>query len=170
MEGGFLVVYGDVRFGPSIVRALIAAPEPLVVAVHMRWRELWKRRMGDPVADTETMKIGASDHIIEFGKKPRGYDAIDGQCGGLTRVDASVVERRRRFYGSLARPRVYDGNAFEGMFMTSFIRCIINDRMPVSAVRFDGGRTEIDSIENLAAAATRRNSTGCVALHRASES
>ncbi|MBI4616303.1 MAG: phosphocholine cytidylyltransferase family protein [Planctomycetes bacterium] len=151
MEDGALVVYGDIVFRSSIVRALLEDPAPLAVAVNRRWRELWELRMADPLTDAETLRMDGQGRIVEIGKKPRSLDEVEGQYAGLIRMSGDAARRVRNFYHGLDTRRLYDGKDFRNMYFTSFLQEIADRLMPIQAVPFDGGWVEIDSLSDLAA-------------------
>lgn len=146
LEGDdLLVVYGDVLFRPSIVEALARDPAPFALAVNTAWRALWERRMEDPLADVETMKIDAAGNVRELGKKPRSYEDVQGQYTGIFRIAADALPRVCGLWHGLDHSRRYDGKDVPNMYMTSFLQEVIDQVMPVRAVPVDGGWMEIDA-------------------------
>lgn len=146
-----LIVYGDIVFHPRLVTALADSDAPIALAVNTRWRELWERRMDDPLADAETLKLDPDGNIVELGKRPQGYDDVEGQFTGLIRIGREALGAVRDFYHALDRSAVYDGKDFDNMYMTSFLQAIIDRLMPVRAVPVAGGWLEIDSLDDLKA-------------------
>ncbi len=144
-----IVSYGDIVFRPGLLEALLSDGAGVSVVVDQRWRELWELRMDDPLADAETLRLGEGDTIVELGKTPSGYDEIQGQYIGLMRLSREAAPRIRRFYHDLDREARYDGQDFDNMYLTSFIQAVIDDLMPVHAVRVDGGWIEVDSTDDL---------------------
>jgi len=149
LDDDLIISYGDIVYGPSIVRALIAAPHPFATTIDLDWRRLWAARMEDPLTDAETLKLGSDGRIIEIGRKPTSYDDIHGQYMGLIKIERSFLHRVRTFYHSMDRHRTYDGKPFERMFMTSFLQALIDDGCVLTAVPIRGGWLEIDNLPDL---------------------
>ena len=149
MDDDLIVSYGDIIYSTDVLKQLIANDAPFVVAVDSQWRELWDLRMDNPLDDAETMKIDKNGDILELGKKAESYDDIQGQYIGLFKVARSILEEIRRFYHSLDRSELYDGQDFDNMYMTSFIQLIINRLMPVKAEVINGGCLEFDNEKDL---------------------
>ncbi len=144
-----VVSYGDIIYGPEILKAVLSDPGDISVAVSMNWKELWQKRMPDPLADAETMKMDAGGFIMELGKKPSGYHEIQGQYMGLFKIRSQMLRRVMAFYDGLDRQGKYDGQPFEKMYMTSFLQELINNRFSVKAVPVWGEWLEIDRAEDL---------------------
>ena len=148
-DDDIILSYSDIVYRADVLQTLIDARDALCIVVDRAWKHLWQRRMPDPLADAETMKIDSSGFIRELGKKPLSYQDIDAQYIGLIKLRANVLEQIKVFYHSLDRDAIYDGQPFEKMYMTSFIQCIIDRLMPARAVPIDGGWIEVDSPEDL---------------------
>lgn len=151
MTHDLVLSYGDIAFEPRILQAVLDCRRPIAVAVNRRWRELWELRMENPLADAETLKLGAEDRILELGGKPRSYDDIEGQYMGLIKISATAWKEITAFYDGLDRSRSYDGQSWEKMFMTSFLMEISRQVMPIHAVPVDGGWLEVDTSADLVA-------------------
>lgn len=145
-----LVAYGDLVYEPRVVEALTASPAPLAISVDRGWRRLWSARMADPLADAETLRLDASGHVIELGRRPRSYDDIEGQYMGLVLARASVVRRLVDQYDALDPAGPYDGRTRDQMFMTTFLQHLIDQAVPVAATLVDGGWLEVDTTDDLA--------------------
>lgn len=148
-DGDVVIAYSDIVYGPDVLRMLVDCPADRATVVDAAWRELWEKRMENPLNDAETMKIGPDGNIIELGKKPTGYHEIQGQYIGLTKISAGVIDEMVRFYHGLDRSIVYDGKNFDNMFMTSFLQSMIDHAMPIHAAMISGGWCEIDSNDDL---------------------
>ncbi len=144
MDDDLIISYGDIVYRPEIITLLLAEEADFSVVVDRKWRQLWEARMADPLADAETLKLDADGNIVELGRKPKNYDEIEGQYIGLIKISRTALPRVRTFYHTLDKERLYDGQPFEKMYMTSFIQQVIDHLMPVRAVSIEGGWTEID--------------------------
>lgn len=148
-DDDLIISYGDILYGPSILKPVLDSPEDFAVAVSTSWRELWARRMDNPLEDAETMKIDGHGNILELGKKPRSYEEIQGQYMGLFKICLPLVEKVKKFYHELSPLALYDNRPFEKMFMTSFIQEMINRGTEVKAVRVSAEWLEVDSPKDL---------------------
>lgn len=149
-DDDLLISYADIVYPSGMLTALIAEQHPFAVAVDKDWEKLWRKRMGDPLKDAETLKLSPDGFIRELGKKPRDYEDIEGQYMGLIKIKKEILPRIKEFYHSLDRAAIYDGKNFDNMFMTSFIQLLI-DRifLKPKPVFVHGGWLEIDTTEDL---------------------
>ena len=81
--------------------------------------------MDNPLDDAETFKV-KDGKILELGKKPIGYDEIEGQYIGLIKIK-KYINKVIRYYESLDKSILYDGNNYDNMYMTTFIQMIIDN-------------------------------------------
>lgn len=144
-----LISYADIIYPPKALESLINSGADIAVLIDRNWRELWQKRMANPLDDAETLKLNQHEEIIEIGKKPISYDDIQGQYMGLIKVSASAWPKIIDFYSSLDKTANYDGKSFENMYMTTFLQLIIDRLMPIQAVLTDTAWLEIDCIEDL---------------------
>ncbi len=149
LEGDLIISYSDIAYGPGVVEELLAAEGDVAIVVDRAWRDLWSKRMPDPLADAETLKLDAHGFVRELGKRPTSYADIEGQYIGLIKMSARGVRRVRELYAKLDRKALYDGQPFEKMFMTSFLQRAIDEGIRVRAVPISGGWIEIDSPSDL---------------------
>lgn len=149
LEGDVIISYSDIVYTPRVVRRLLDADADFAVVIDRDWRELWQRRMADPLKDAETLRLDARGNIVELGKRPRSYADIEGQYIGLLKVRGRAWPELRAFYASLDRSGRYDGKDFHNMYMTSFVQAVIDRLMPVQAVPINGGWLEVDAPSDL---------------------
>ena len=144
-----LISYTDIVYRPQVAASLMSAPVDIGVVIDKDWKSLWKLRMTDPLKDAETLKIDSNGLIKEIGKKPNGYDEIEGQYLGIIKFSKNILPKIIGIYDNLNRDSEYDGQNFSNMYMTSFIQGLIDAGFPVTAVPIHGGWIEIDSIQDL---------------------
>ncbi len=149
IEGDVVITYSDIAYGPSVVRKLAESDADISIVIDLAWRELWQKRMSDPLADAETLKLDGRGRVRELGKKPWSYADIEGQYIGLIKLTARGAERLRALYTRLDRTALYDGQPFEKMFMTSLLQRAIDAGIEVRAVPIRGGWIEIDAPSDL---------------------
>jgi choline kinase len=144
-----LIAYGDIVYEPRVLRSLLDTDAPVAICVDREWRRFWAARMDDPLADAETLKLAGGDRVVELGKKPKGYDEIQGQYMGLIKVRGDHVETFRNAWHALDRRAMYDGKDFDNMYMTSFLQHLIESGVEVRAAFTDNGWLEVDTVEDL---------------------
>ncbi len=151
MEGpeDLIISYGDIVYEADNLRRVMAADADINLMVDVNWRDYWSQRLPDPLTDAETLKFKDGDLLAELGKKPTSYDDIEAQYTGLIKVRGDVLNAFCQFYDDLDRRATFDGQAFENMYMTSFLQLLIDAGWPVRGVRVHGGWLEIDSVSDL---------------------
>ena len=144
-----IISYGDIVYSAENLEKLIQSQAPISVIVDKSWRDLWSKRMNNPLEDAETLKLDDESNILELGKKPLSYDDIEGQYTGLIKISADFMSKFIEFYNQLDRSAAYEGRPFENMYMTSFLQMFIDDGVKIKAVIVNRGWLEVDSIEDL---------------------
>jgi len=150
MDDDIIISYADIIYKKEVLEQLIKSTEDFSVIVDRDWKKLWSLRMENPLDDVETLKV-VNNKIIELGKKPNSYSDIEGQYIGLIKISKSAIPKVIDFYLSLDKNKLYDGQSYENMYMTSLIQMIIDDLMDVQPIFINGGWIEVDSVEDLEA-------------------
>jgi len=148
MDEDIIISYADIVYDEKILQALMDDNSSFGVVVDRKWRELWSRRMQDPLSDAETMKL-SNGYITELGKKPKSYDEVEGQYVGLVKIKKEALLDVAAFYDGLDKSAIYDGKEYANMYMTTLIQLVIDRLMPVKAVMVGGGWIEIDTPSDL---------------------
>tara|TARA_A100001234_G_C12628230_1_gene387064 strand:- start:1254 stop:1994 length:741 start_codon:yes stop_codon:yes gene_type:complete len=148
MDEDLIISYSDIVYKQDVLKKIIESKDDFSLIIDRKWKELWLKRMDNPLHDAETLKI-KNGKIVEIGKKPRNYNDIQGQYVGLIKISKNIIEEVKQFYESLDKNIKYDGQNFENMYMTSFIQKIIDNLISVKPVFIDGGWVEIDSVNDL---------------------
>ncbi len=144
-----LVVYGDIVFRPRLVSSLVDEDAFISVVVDRSWKRLWEMRMGDPLADAETLRLDPRGFIREIGKRPRSYEEIEGQYVGLIRFSRDALPLIRGFWHNLDPDGAHDGRRPAQMYMTSFLQALVDAGHPAKAACVDGGWIEFDTLEDV---------------------
>jgi choline kinase len=144
-----VIAYADIVYEPRVLRALAVSEAPIALAVNTSWLALWRLRMEDPLSDAETLKLDASGHVIELGKKPTSYADVQGQYMGLMKFSAAEARRIPAVFDALDPRGPYDGKNRANMYMTSFLQHWIDHVSPITAVPVDGGWIEVDTAADL---------------------
>ena len=148
MNEDIIISYADIIYKQDVLQRLIDSEDDFSVAVDKNWKELWSLRMDNPLEDAETLKI-KNGKIVELGKKPKSYDDIEGQYIGLMKISKNVLNTVINYYESLDKSKLYDGQDYDNMYMTSLIQMIIDNLMDVTPVFIEGGWLEIDTLDDL---------------------
>ena len=147
--GDLIIGYGDIVYQRDNLRKLLDCDDDIAVMVDSNWRDYWALRFVEPLQDAETLILDPDGRITELGKKPSGYDRIQGQYTGLIKIRADRISVFVDFYRSLDRTRLYDGRDFANMFMTSLLQLLIDAGWTLRAATVAGGWLELDSVEDL---------------------
>ncbi|MEM6301980.1 MAG: phosphocholine cytidylyltransferase family protein [Pseudomonadota bacterium] len=148
--GDLIIAYGDIVYDVRNLQQILACDDDIALMVDEKWRDLWSVRMDDPLADAETLLLDDAGYVTELGKKPDGYEQIQGQYTGLIKISADRIKDLLAFYESLDRDELYDGKKFDDMYMTSFLQALIGAGWRAKAVLVKNGWLEVDSVEDLA--------------------
>lgn len=144
-----LISYGDIVYQRGNLQTVLSSDAQISLMIDSNWRELWSVRLENPLEDAETLIIDEENRVKELGKKPKGYDQIQGQYTGLIKIRADIVSELRNFYLDLDPKVTYDGQDFDNMYMTSFLQLLIDDGLDVRAAIVNSGWLEIDSCDDL---------------------
>lgn len=148
-DDDLIISYSDIIYNSGVLKLLKKSNEKVSVVINKNWKELWLKRMNNPLNDAETLKLNKKNFIIEIGKKPKNYSEINGQYTGIIKIKKEILPKIKSFYFSLDQKKIFDGQSFDNMYMTSFLQLIINNISPVKAVFIDGGWLEIDTLQDL---------------------
>ena len=144
-----LITYGDIIYEPKVLTSLLSTDADIVISIDKEWQRLWETRMDDPLSDAETLKITNGNKIIELGKKPNSIADIQGQYMGLIKIRGDFVNTFKKFWHGINRDRLYDGQTFQNMYMTSFLQLLIDAGYDARAAFTEGGWLEVDTVEDL---------------------
>lgn len=145
-----LVTYGDIVYTADTLKSVILGDAPISVGVDLNWRDYWQARMSNPLDDAETLRLTDGNLVIELGKKPKGYNDIEGQYMGLIKIRAEYVIRLKNFWQDMIHHSSYDRRDLNKMFFTSFLQILIDNGWEVRACFVHGGWLEFDTLEDLA--------------------
>ena len=147
--GNVIISYGDIIYGENTLKSLINCPDDFSTAIDVNWRQLWNKRMANPLTDAETLKVDNNGYITELGKKPKSYEEIQGQYMGLIMIRSTILNKIINLYHNLDKKKYYDGKDFNNMYMTSFLQLCLENVAPLKAVNINYKWIEIDRVEDL---------------------
>ena len=151
----FVLSYGDIVYGPEVLRTLLADASEVGVVVDREWRPYWETRFDDPMRDAESLRIGPEGQITSIGQQETAIDRIEAQYIGLMAFRGPGVEALRHSY-SVAKAQEERGQLpFGGgrplakLHMTDLLQGMIDLGHLVEAVPIRGQWMEIDSVGDL---------------------
>jgi len=166
-EEDLLISYGDIIYQKSNLSAVLKEKGDIVVMVDDDWIDLWSIRNENPLIDAETMKFDTlNGRIIEIGKKPTRLEDIESQYTGLIKISKNKIADFLQFYDRLDRTRLYDGNTFSNMYMTSLLQLLIDADWAVIPAHVSHGWLEVDTVSDLRTYESLKKSGGLDALWR----
>ena len=143
--GTVIVSYGDIFYRSGLVRSLAGTSGPVVISYDRSWRRLWTRRFADPLADAETFRIDAVDHLVEIGGKTTKIEDIKGQYMGLLKFTPPGWSAVEALIGTL------DASVRDRLDMTALLRRLLAaNALPIGTCGTDGQWGEIDNPEDVA--------------------
>jgi choline kinase len=157
-EDGFIMSYGDIAYGPAIMRTLLADASPVGVVVDRDWRDYWTLRFDDPLSDAESLQVDDAGRIQSIGQTVTDIDSVEAQYIGLVAFRESGVAALRQTYATAQADDDSERFPFNGgrplanLFMTDLLQGMIDLGHPVSAVPVRRGWVEIDSLHDLTVA------------------
>ena len=152
---GFIMSYGDIAYGPALLRTLLADSSSVGVVVDRDWRDYWAMRFDDPLSDAESLRIDDSGQIQSIGQPVTDIDSVDAQYTGLVAFRDSGVSALRQTYAMAQADDESGRFPFNGrgplamLFMTDLLQGMIDLGYPVCAVPVRRGWLEIDSLGDL---------------------
>lgn len=148
-DDDLIIAYGDIIYTPENLAALLSCDAPIGLMIDMNWQDYWSMRFEDPLSDAETLKFDPSLRLTEIGKKPNSFDDIQGQYTGLIKIRADFIAPLIQFYDQLDQTRLYDGQPYSNMYLTSLLQMLIDAQWHLQAVPVRAGWLEVDSVADL---------------------
>ena len=96
-------------------------------------------RFKNPLDDAETFKINKKKNIIEIGKKTKSYSNIQGQYMGLMKFEP----RGWKIFKKCLEKNF--NNNFQKLYLTDVLQKLIEEKILIRGVKFDGKWAEVDS-------------------------
>jgi len=149
LTGDALISYSDIIYKQEVLQSLLDCPADLAITIDTEWLALWQLRMDDPLADAETLQLDCNGCVLDLGRKPNSLDEIQGQYMGLIKISERIWDQVKAIYHGLDRQTLYDGKSFRQMYMTSFLRELIQSGIACQSVPIQRGWLEIDAPSDL---------------------
>jgi choline kinase len=133
-----LVVYSDIFFTEEAIYQMIQAETPAVLSVS-RWLEIWKSRFEEPLEDLESFQISENGaKLTEIGKKPKNLSEIQGQFGGIFKLNPKIWKQIESEFEEL-----------KFMDTTTLIQKCLEHSIVFNVVKYDGEWAELDTRTDL---------------------
>jgi len=143
-ESGFLVSYGDIFYEESAFQLLLACPHEISILYSDNWKDLWKMRSDEPLADAESFQLYSDNTLKLIGTRPQSFEEIEGQYMGVLRFSISGW----KIFTLLANSLPLDIR--RTISMTSVLNLIISQGLAkIGAVKYSGWWGEIDTESDL---------------------
>lgn len=137
-----IVSYSDIVYHPDHIKKLLQTTANIAIAYDTEWEQLWRLRFSDILSDAETFKQ-INGRLVEIGERPGSLEQIHGQYMGLLSFNQAG-------WRQLAETATNLGQKLAKIDMTSFLRLLLANAIPVEAVPVRGKWCESDSGEDLA--------------------
>ena len=145
-EADIIISYSDIVFNHEIIKKLSLAMGDFCVVVDEKWRDLWEKRMSNPIEDVESLRI-QSGEIVEIGQNVDNLNEVQGQYIGLIKISTKGRQRLEFVFKELVKAHGED--VAKNMYLTDLIQKYIELFGGVKPVFTDGGWLEVDSVADL---------------------
>lgn len=139
-----IVSYTDIVYQPDAVAGLAGVEADVAITYDPAWHALWSRRFPDPLADAESFRLDGDSRLEDIGRRTDSLDEVRGQYMGLLKFTPAGWARVERILDGLP------ADHRDRLDMTSLLRLLIADGVPVAAVAVHSPWGEVDSAEDLA--------------------
>lgn len=136
-----IISYADIVCGWETIAALRDTPGAIALSSYAGWRALWEARFSNPLDDAETFAADAAGGLRDIGRRAGSLDQIGGQFMGLvkfTPVGFALAAQRVEALGAAA----------DRLDMTSLLRGLVEQGVPVQTRSVDGFWYEVDSSDD----------------------
>jgi len=141
-----IVSYSDIFYEPSAVEILIEGNKDIEMVFDPNWQDLWERRFGSALIDSETFQINNLGFLTDIGREPKSLDQIHGQYMGLLKFTPNGWNFFKNLCDSIP------SKDLDKLDMTSALRKIIQQNFTnVYAHPYCGLWGEVDSQTDLIA-------------------
>jgi choline kinase len=153
---GFVSTYADIVYEPEVVEKLVANPHDIVLGCDTAWRRRYTQRSQHPETDAEKMRA-EGERVLEVNRAIPS-DQASGEFIGVMKLSPSGARRfvdtfdelESRLAGKVWR----DGRVFEMSYLIHQLQHMLEQGSAMHRENTDGGYMEIDTLEDLAMAAT----------------
>lgn len=138
-----IVSYSDIFYPAEAVRDLSNTSADIVISYDVNWKDLWQKRMENPLDDAETFKRHENGTLIEIGKRPNSINDIQGQYMGLLKITPDGFSTISRYLETLSSEEV------KKLDMTSLLGRLLDNKVRIHTVPFSGKWGEVDTVQDL---------------------
>ena len=162
--GGFYFSYCDIVFAPDAVARLAVSaldPPPASLVIDRRWAESYQGRDLHPVSEAELAAVQSSaggSRVLQVGKQAVAADQAAGEFIGLAHFSAvGAAALQEIWQTALAGPGLDAAfgraKTLRQAYLTDALNAMANSGLRLAPVFIDGKWREIDTQQDLAAAA-----------------
>ena len=137
-----VISYSDIVYHPSHVTALSRAQGEICITYDSKWEALWRLRNDDPLEDAETFKEHGG-RLLEIGARPKSLASVQGQYMGLLKLTSLGRGQIKAYTAALSADEA------DKLDMTTLLRGLLQQGVPVTAVPVAGKWCECDTPEDI---------------------
>ncbi len=144
LDDDLIISYGDIVYEDSVFEQLLRSEGDLVVSADSGWLDLWSIRMEEPLADAESFIYDKNTmSVFSLGEKISTYGQAQAQYIGLIKIKSSVLKIIKQIY------QHYSPELAKNMYLTDFIKILIDASIDVKASIHQRGWLEVDTATDL---------------------
>lgn len=154
-EGDCLVCYSDIVYEPRILEIIEQSRGPVGVTIDTDFTEHWSARMDNPSEDMESLKLSDDgSQIVSLGNPKPSAGEVDARYVGLIKFNEEGTDAFKRVHDKHEAiegdrtQRWYNSKSFRTAYMTDMLQAMIDDDIPVEAIKVQRGWLEMDTEED----------------------
>ena len=155
LEEGFVSTYADIVYDADIVRRLLASPHDIALGCDTLWRRRYVDRSQHPESDAEKLRAEGS-RVVELSRKIASESA-SGEFIGVMKLSrqgaAEFLSAFDRAAASHAGKVWREGRSFERAYLIDLLQDMLEQGSVMHREDTPGGYMELDTLEDLEAAA-----------------
>jgi choline kinase len=137
-----IISYSDIVYSSNHLNLLMKSKGEIAITYDTEWDKLWRFRNPDnPLNDAETFKT-KDGQLIEIGLKPENWSQVQGQYMGLIKLTREGLKTWLQHCSTL-------GETVDRTDMTTFLRRLLNENIPITTVPVKGAWCEVDTDNDL---------------------
>ncbi len=143
-----IISYADIACSSEIFKILKKEPSDIAITYDLLWRKLWEERFANPLDDAETFSI-REGKLRDIGRKPAGYQEIEGQYMGLIKLTPQGWDRIKTLFKKLDTKMID---------MTTLLQALLQNGVAIQGIPISGKWCEADSPNDLKCYEAKLNS------------
>ena len=153
---GFVSTYSDIVYEGAIVHELLEAPHAIALGCDVCWRRRYANRAEHPESDAE--KLRAQDRRVTEISRHIPSEEAQGEFIGVMKLTAQgaaeFLDAFDRAQSQYAGRQWREGRSFERAYLIDLLQWMLEQGSVMHRADTSGGYMEIDTLEDLANAAS----------------